>query len=626
VDARPADTPHRRPGLLKALEQRSFAAIPLPVTASSSSMRRLFAYARPDRRELGIAAFASVTNKFFDLLSPVLVGWAVDTAVGGAPGWVRGLVGTQRVAGLVVIAVATVVIFGGESFFQWLYQRTFQLVAQRVQHRVRADAYDRLQQLELAYFETTRTGELLSVLSDDVNQLERFLNSGINEILQVVVLAVIAGAILVGYSAPLTLIALVPLPLLILGSMRFQRHVAPHYKSVRAAVGTLVSRLENNVGGITVIKSFGTEAHELERVREESLSYLEANRGVITQSALLIPLLRMAIAMGFGAVLVVGGIFVTQGSMSPGVFAAFALMTERLLWPMTRMGQVLNDLERARASVDRIFQLLDRPVQVREPLTPTALPPPAGAIRFDQVRFRYAAEQEEILRGVSFSLQPGEHLGIVGATGAGKSTIVKLLLRLYDVTGGAIEIDGVDVRQAGGRAIRERMGLVPQEPFLFHGSVRENIAYGDFRADDAAIQRAARAAEAHEFIGNLPAGYQTLIGERGVKLSGGQRQRIALARAILKNPPILVLDEATSSVDTETEAAILRSLAAVGRNRTLLTIAHRLSTVRKAHKILVLENGHVQEHGTHESLLLAGGLYARLWRVQGGESDDLFGG
>jgi ATP-binding cassette subfamily B protein len=387
---------------------------------------------------------------------------------------------------------------------------------------------------------------------------------------------------------------------------------------VREQVGRLSGTLANNLGGIATIKAFTAEDREAARVAGESDAYRQTNRDAIQLSSAFVPLIRIAILIGFTMTLLVGGRLTLDGHLAVGFFSVLVFMTQRLLWPLTRLGETFDLYQRAMASTRRILDLLGVEPTIREG-TGRLPEPVAGAVRFQDVHFAYATGPE-VLRGLDLDVPAGETHAVVGLTGAGKSTIVKLLLRLYEPTGGRVTVDGVDVRDLTFADLRGAIGLVSQDVFLFDGTVRENIAYGDPEASDAAVEEAARLAEAHDFIAALPDGYDTLVGERGQKLSGGQRQRLSIARAIVRDPAILVLDEATSSVDNETEAAIQRSLETVSLGRTTLVIAHRLSTVRHADRIHVLEAGRVSEAGMHDELVEAGGLYAALWRVQTGES------
>jgi ATP-binding cassette subfamily B protein len=592
-------------------------------------MRRLFAYLRPYRRQLAGATGASVANKLLDLMPPLLVGWVIDSLRGAPPRWIARLAGTSDPWSMaVVLSGLAVAIFAFESLFQWLYQAGFMRLAQRVQHDLRLDAYNRIQQREIAFFEEHRLGEILAMLNDDVNQLERFLNTGFNELVQILVLCVFSTAVMLPLSWRLTLVGMGPIPFILWGSLIYQRRIAPRYRRMRAAVGGLAARLENNIAGIQVIQSFTAEAFETERVRRASAEYRQANFEAIRLAAVYVPLIRMLIVLGFAGVLLVGSYWVLEGtgSITAGQLVLFAMMTERLLWPLTRLGTTLDDYERARASARRTFGLLDTPPAIADPAHPHQLGRARGEVVFDEVEFRYprGAGVRPVLAGLSFRIAPGETLGIAGPTGAGKSTVVKLLLRFYDVSGGAVRLDGRDLRQLGLEELRRNIGLVSQDVYLFHGTIRDNIAYRTHDVPLGEVVRAAELAQLHGFVSSLPLGYDTLVGERGVKLSGGQRQRLSIARAILKDAPILVLDEATSSVDTETERAIQQSLHRLTRGRTALIIAHRLSTLRHADRILVLRGGRVVEEGHHDDLVARGGTYADLWHVQSGDLAEVF--
>ncbi|HYH44233.1 MAG TPA: ABC transporter ATP-binding protein [Thermoanaerobaculia bacterium] len=583
-------------------------------------MARLFTYLAPYRGRLGFAVFASTANKVLDLMPPLLVGWVIDSLRGRPPGWIAGLAGTVDPWSMaVVLAALAVGIFFFESFFQWLYQDNFMRLAQQVQHDLRLDLYEQVQSREISFFEDHRLGEVLALLNDDVNQLERFLNTGFNELVQLAVLFLFAGTVMLQTSWELSIVGMLPIPVILAGSLLYQRRVSPRYGRVREAVGGLASRLENNLAGILVIKSFTAEAFENERVRRASDEYRRANTAAIRLSAAYIPVIRMAIALGFAGVLLVGSYWILDGSgrLSVGELVLFAMLTERLLWPFTRLGSTVDDFERARAAARRAFGLLDTPPAVRDPERPVALGRSQGEVVFKGVEFTYQ-RGGPVLDGVSFRVAPGETLGIAGPTGAGKSTLVKLVLRLYDVTGGAVRIDGLDVRDLALADLRANVALVSQDVYLFHGTIRENIAYTrDVPLEE--VERAARLAQLHDFVAGLPEGYETVVGERGIKLSGGQRQRLSIARAIVKDAPILVLDEATSAVDTETERAIQQSLRTLTAGRTALIIAHRLSTIRHADRILVLRDGKVAEEGDHDTLLARGGTYADLWHVQSGD-------
>ena len=579
---------------------------------------RLWRYADRHRARVVWATVLTVLNKIFDVFPEILIGVAIDVVVNGNDSFVADITGVESTWGqLVVLAVVNVVVWLCESASEWGYMLLWRNLAQTVEHEARMDAYTHVQKLELGYFEDQSTGGLMAVLNDDVNQLERFLDTGASAIILTVVNVVVVGIVFLIASPLLALVAFAPIPVIVWGSFLYQRRLEPRYRDVRRQVGVLSGTLANNLGGITTIKAFTAEEREVARVHGESDAYRVKNGEAIKLSSAFVPLIRIAILVGFTLTLLIGGRMVINGELAVGFFSVLVFMTQRLLWPLTRLGETFDLYQRAMASTRRILDLLAIKPTIEEG-TGALTKPVAGAIRFDEVRFSYASGPE-VLHGLDIDVPAGETHAVVGLTGAGKSTIVKLLLRLYEPTSGTISIDGVDIRELTFGDLRGAIGLVSQDVFLFDGSVRENIAYGDPEASEEAIEEAARLAEAHDFIALLADGYDTLVGERGQKLSGGQRQRLSIARAIVRNPAILVLDEATSSVDNETEAAIQRSLETVSRGRTTLVIAHRLSTVRHADRIHVLENGLSAEAGTHDELVAEGGLYAALWRVQTGE-------
>ncbi|MCB0225309.1 MAG: ABC transporter ATP-binding protein, partial [Anaerolineae bacterium] len=508
------------------------------------------------------------------------------------------------------------------SIFQYAYAVLWLNLAQALQHELRIDAYAHVQSLEMAYFEDRSTGGLMAILNDDINQLERFLDIGANEILQLITTIMVIGGMFIVLVPSVAWMTILPMPIIIWGSIRFQKLLAPRYAAVREQVGVLNSQLSNNLGGIATIKSFTAEAYEVKRIAKESDYYQETNRRAIKLSSAFVPLIRMVIVIGFIAIMVFGGQMALNGTLNVGVYSVLVFMTQRLLWPLTRLGDTLDLYQRAMASTARVLDLLDTQPQIIEGTTHLPVQQIRGEITFDNVIFEYSnsnGNRPSVLSGLSLHIPAGETAAIVGATGAGKSTVIKLLLRFYDVKSGHVCLDGHDIRELRLADLRGAIGLVSQDVFLFHGTVHENITYGTFDATDEQIVRAAKIAEAHDFIINLPQGYDTIVGERGQKLSGGQRQRLSIARAVLKDPPVLILDEATSSVDNETEAAIQRSMERIAVGRTTIVIAHRLSTVRNAHKIFVLDRGRLVEQGRHETLIAANGIYASLWRVQTGE-------
>ncbi|NNF89401.1 MAG: ABC transporter ATP-binding protein [Acidimicrobiia bacterium] len=586
-------------------------------TETRSALRRLFHYASSYRRRIYAAISFSILNKVFDILPPLLIGLGVDTVVEREGSFIANFGPDDIMGQLWFLAAITAVVWVLESVFEYLLKVYWRNLAQDIQHEIRLDAYRHVQELELAYFEDRSTGGLMAILNDDVNQLERFLNDGANEVVQVATTVVSIGFAFFLIEWRVAWLAFIPMPIILWGSFKFQQWIAPRYADVREKVGLLNAFLVNNLSGIATIKSFTAESHETERINQASRDYVASNREAIRLSSAFVPLIRMAILTGFIATLVLGGYYVSEEALSVGGYTIMVFLTQRLLWPLTRLGETFDLYQRAMASTDRILNLLDTPIQVVGGDAGLSTPVARGRVDFEDVRFAYS-NGVPVLHGLNFEVPEGNTVAIVGATGAGKSTIIKLLLRFYDVTGGRIAIDGHTISELRFAELRQAIGLVSQDVFLFHGTVRENIAYARPDASLEDVIEAATIAEAHDFIVDFPNGYDTIVGERGQKLSGGQRQRVSIARAVLKDPPILVLDEATSSVDNETEAAIQRSLEKISIDRTTIVIAHRLSTVRNADHIYVIDRGLVVENGHHDDLLELDGLYAALWKVQTG--------
>jgi ATP-binding cassette subfamily B protein len=504
------------------------------------------------------------------------------------------------------------------------------LFSERVQHTLRTNSYNKMQRLGMEFFTDQRTGQILSILNNDVNELQSFLQSYLANIIRISVQFLGIAVVLFSMKWELALVTLLPMPIMAWYSFRYGDIVQEKYGDIRQAVGTLNSQVENSVNGISVVKSYTQEEYESDRVEESSQEYFDTRWDMLMTRICFFPVLNFMNWSGFTLTLIVGGYWITvgpplffTGTLSIGTLVAFLTYNQQFTRPITQIGHLLDRYENARASIVRVFALTDHPIEINEVDDPIELDHVDGRVNYENVTFAYPDTNEAVLDGVSFDVEAGQLVGLVGPTGSGKTTLIKLLVRFYDPDDGTISLDNHDFQELRLENLRDSIGYVSQDPFLFDGTVRENIAYADLEADDDNIEDAAKMANAHEFITNLDEGYETRVGERGVKLSGGQRQRIAIARAVLKDPVILILDEATSHVDNETEVLIQNSLKQLIADQTTFAIAHQLSTVRDADEIIVLDDGKVAEQGTHEELLQMDGQYADLWRIQIGKLDEL---
>ena len=580
-----------------------------------NNLKKLFLYSKKQDTKINRAIIYSILNKLFDLAPPVLIGIAIDIVVEGSDSFLGNLGFENKRQQILILAILTFIIWSLESTFDYVAAVTWRNISQDIEHKIRTETFNNVLDLDLQFFENKSSGRLMAILNDDVNQLEKFLDTGAEKLIHTMTTILVIGGTFIYISPIIAIFAFIPIPIIIFGSFRFTKTIAKRYTKIRNSIESLNANLSNSLTGIMTVKSFNREGKETKRIAKSSEEVKAANYHAIRLSAAFIPIIRIAILFGFTATLIIGGFMALDGQIRVSMYSVLLFITQRLLWPLTDLGDTFDLYQRAMASFKRITTLKEtRPTIINGVKELSNF---QNSIIFDNVNFSYE-EGFRVLNNVSIEINKGQNIAIVGSTGSGKSTMIKLILRLYDVDNGIVKFDEIDIKDLKLESLRENIALVSQDIFLFEGSVFENIAYGNLDANTDEIWEAARLSEADVFINQLPQKENTIVGERGQKLSGGQRQRISIARAILKNPEILILDEATSAVDNETEAAIQRSLDSLKKGRTVIAIAHRLSTIRNADKIYVLENGEIVEKGTHDELVSIGKVYSNLWDVQTG--------
>jgi len=584
-----------------------------------SNLRNLYASSPNQKAKLLRAIVYSFLNKVFDLAPPVLIGIAIDIVVEGEESFIAQFGFIDKKQQLIVLAFLTFSIWSLESLFDYIAAVTWRNISQDIEHQLRIDTYTNTQTLDLAYFESKSSGRLMALLNDDINQLERFLDTGAHKLIITFTTVFIIGGVYLYIDPRIALLAFIPIPIIIYGSVKFTETISSRYARIREAIETLNVNLSNSLTGVLIVKSFNRENTEIERINRSSKEIREANYAAIKLSSAFKPIIRVAILFGFTATLIAGGYLVLDGKLRVSLYSVLLFSTQRLLWPLTELGETFDLYQRAMSSLTRIFHLKETKHEI---VTGKKLYSSLEKnIVIQNLSFSYV-DSFPVLNNINLNIKAGETTALVGGTGSGKSTLLKLLLRLYEKDSGSINFDTNEIKELDISSLRKNIGLVSQDTFLFEGTIFENIAYGNLNASNEDIWEAARLAEAEEFIRNLPNKENTVVGERGQKLSGGQRQRISIARAIIKDPDILILDEATSSVDNETEAAIQRSLETLKVGRTVIVIAHRLSTIRGANNIYVLDNGYINEYGNHQELLDKNGIYKKLWDVQTGSRDS----
>ncbi|MCS7325616.1 MAG: ABC transporter ATP-binding protein/permease [Thermoflexales bacterium] len=570
----------------------------------AATARRLLRYVAPYRREVMLVLLLVIVASATQALGPAIIGFAVDRFIrpGGSVG---GLL-------LSMAALAAVYLVGlVAARLQIVY---IGVVGQNVLLRLRQQIFEKVQRLPLRYFDKNPVGDVMSRLVNDTDTINQFLGQGVVQILGSLfgLVGILIG--MFAQSVPLALASATVIPLVLLVTNVFSRAARRRYRKTRQTIGDVSANLQEEIAGVRVAQAYNRTAVNFQRFAERNAANREANMSANAVTSAFTPVIEVISVLAIALVAGFGGYLAVQGQASVGVVVAFIAYMQNLFRPLQAISTIYTQAQASLAGAERIFELLDTPDE-RDAPDARPMPPIRGEVVFDRVSFAYEPSKP-VLREVSFAAQPGQMIAIVGPTGAGKTTLISLLQRFYDPTEGAIYVDGIDIRSVTRASLRGQMGAVLQDGFLFAGTVADNIRYGNPNATDEEVERAARLAGAHEFIVRMKDGYQTRLGERGGGLSQGQRQLISIARAILADPRILILDEATASVDTYTESLIQRALEQLMRGRTAFVIAHRLSTVRRADAILVLRDGRIVEQGTHAELLARGGLYAELYRRQ----------
>ncbi|MBI4789733.1 MAG: ABC transporter ATP-binding protein [Chloroflexi bacterium] len=580
------------------------APVPLHQPGGGRILLRCFGYLRAYRRLTAGAYLALLGINALALAIPQFIRWIIDAGIGGQD--------TQLLFGSVVALLALTLAKGALAFFQGRWTET---ASQGVAYDLRNAMHRKLAALSFSYHDRAETGQILSRAVQDVERIRFVTGRAFLRLVDGAVLLIGTALVLFATNPSLALLALCTMPLLAYRTFNFARHLRPLALAIQQQLAVLTTRLEQNLRGARIVKAFAQEDAEIARFDRENDRWFDLSVRSARLQALNVPLIDLIANLSTVLIIWYGGQLVIRNQLTLGELVAFSTYLAQLIQPVRRLGQIIPALTLAAAAGERIFEILDAESQVRDAPDGDPLPLPRGAVRFARVSFAYF-RRHQILSDISFEAQPGQVIALLGATGSGKSTIINLIPRFYDPTDGCITIDGHDLRRVTLNSLRDQIGIVLQETMLFAATIRENIAFGRPEANDEQIIAVARAAQAHEFIMETPNGYGTLVGERGITLSGGQRQRVAIARALLKDPRILILDDATSSVDAETERLIQLALERLMRGRTSFVIAQRLSTLRAADLILVLDKGRIAARGTHDELLRTSGLYAEIYHQQ----------
>ncbi|WP_243644000.1 ABC transporter ATP-binding protein [Paenibacillus pinisoli] len=567
---------------------------------------RIFEHARTEWKALATALACIILISLLEFVVPQLTKYTIDTVIDQKLFSQLFYIG----AGIILAAISL-------GFLRYLSTSVMAAIGQKVLYRLRNDLYRHLQKLDIAYYDRNRTGDLMSRVTNDVSVLQQLISSSMMQLFTDVFTFTAIAIYMMFIDWKLTVMLLATFPFMIMTTRVFGKRIRTSFRKVQESLADVSDHLQNTLTGIRMIKSFTAEDYESERFSERTQRNMDANVQVTRLRAAYEPIIDFINFVGLAIVLVFGAWLAMKGSMTVGTIVAFIAYLRLLQNPIRHFSRILNSIQQAAAAYERIVEVMNTQPEITDKPDAAQLPPMEGHIQFHDVTFSYSGGRgDEVLSGFNLELKPGQVTALVGSSGSGKTTIAHLITRFYEVGEGSITVDGFDVRDVTLDSLREQIGIVTQDIVLFNGTIGENIRYGNQNATDEEVVAAAKAAHAAEFIESFKDGYDTGIGERGVKLSGGQKQRLSIARALLKNPKMIILDEATASLDTESEQMIQTALAELLKERTCLVIAHRLSTIQQADAIYVLENGRIEEHGTHVSLLAKGGRYSELYDMQ----------
>ena len=572
---------------------------------------RIFRYIRKNWLPFLVSIACMILSAIVSIEIPLLTKEAIDDVLPLLANELTAELGKSRLIVLAFEIIGLTVVVGLFSFVV-RYANTY--FSQKVVYDIRNDVFASLQSQSFAFYDRTRTGQLLSKVTTDIDRMRMFLNRQLMFLINSMIILVVALYTMLSLNVSLTLLLLITMPFLFIAFYLFGKKIRPLYARMREEYGSLTSVLFENVTGMRVVRAFAREDFERRKFGSENDKYFKTTLDTVRVRAFYIPLIAFLVGIGTVTIFWYGGLGVIQRTLTIGALVAFNAYLVMLAMPMRFLGFFVSGYQLSMAAGERVFEIMDAELEIKEKPGALSVPKLQGYVRFENVSFGYEGERQ-ILKNVNLEVKPGETVALLGPTGSGKSTLIRLIPRFYDVSSGKITIDGYDIRDVKLESLRKQIGIVSQETFLFATTVKENIAYGKPEATMKEIVAAAKVARAHEFISALPNGYDSMVGERGVTLSGGEQQRIAIARALLSDPRILILDDSTSSVDVETEYEIQQALQALFKNRTTFVITQRVSTIRNADKIVVLENGEIVEEGTHKSLLAKKGAYCRIYQT-----------